>query len=222
VATEALVGPLSEAEKRFCPPRIFVAGDGGLLRCTRRVAVVGARDASHEGLRRAARLARELVQDSVIVVSGLARGIDTAAHEAAIETGGRTIAVLGTPFDNVSPKSNLALFRIIARDHLAVTEFAPGSTIRRGNFPRRNRVMALLSDATVIIEASDTSGALSQGWEAIRLGRALLVAKSLVDDPSRTWPREMLDYGALVLETIEDVLDAIPSGPPVPAEDLAF
>lgn len=222
ITVEELIGPLSEAEQRHCPKRLYVAGEVSLLRRTRRVAVVGARQASSDGLRRAARLARELARSEIVVVSGLALGIDTAAHEAAMSGGGRTIAVLGTPLDSVSPRSNAALLDSIAREHLAVSEFAPGTPVQRGNFPRRNRTMALLSDATVIIEASDSSGSISQGWESIRLGRPLFVARSVADDPKLTWPREMLDYGAFVLESLDDVLDVLPRGTPVPAEELAF
>ena len=222
MSVEELVGPLSEAERRHSPKTLFVSGDPGLLRGTRRVAVVGSRQASPDGLRRAARLARELVASDIVVVSGLAMGIDAAAHAAAIDAGGRTIAVLGTPLDNFSPRSNAELLATIAREHLAITEFAPGTTVQRGNFPRRNRTMALLSDATAIIEAGDSSGSISQGWEAIRLGRPLFIARSLVENPDLAWTREMLDYGAFVLASLQDVVSVLPQGPPVPAEELAF
>jgi DNA processing protein len=96
------------------------------------------------------------------------------------------------------------------REHLAVSQFPLGSPVRRGNFPRRNRVMALLSDATVIVEAGETSGSLSQGWEAIRLGRQLLILKSTVERRDLLWPRMMVDYGAEVLSDTERLLEQLP------------
>ena len=102
----------------------------------------------------------------MIVVSGLACGIDTAAHTAAIESGGKTIAVLGTPLDDTYPQENQALQSLIMAQHLAVSQFAPGAGTQPKNFPVRNRTMALLTDATVIVEAGEKSGTVHQGWEA--------------------------------------------------------
>lgn len=187
--------------------------DTGILGEGARVSIVGSRKASPEGLCRASKLAGLLAGRGIVIVSGLAEGIDTAAHTAAIHRGGRTIAVLGTPLDQVFPRQNAALQDQIMRDHLAVSQFAAGSPVQRKNFPLRNRTMALISDATVIIEAGNTSGSLSQGWEALRLGRPLFLAKSVTEDPSLTWPAEFLHYGAVLLsdETIEEFFDALPA-----------
>ncbi|MEQ1504401.1 MAG: DNA-processing protein DprA [Myxococcota bacterium] len=222
IPTETLLGPLTERERKYAPPLLYVVGDDTLLRTRVRVAVVGSRDASSDGLARARRLAGLLVKRGVAVVSGLALGIDRAAHEAALDAGGSTIAVMPTPLDAISPRSHQALFDRIARDHLAVSEFGPGATVNKGNFVRRNRTMALVSHATVIIEAGDGSGTISQGWEAIRLGRPLFLTKSLVDRTDLTWPADLLDYGALVLEDPDDLYDALPSGAPMSPADLAF
>lgn len=138
------------------------------------------------------------------------QGIDTIAHTQTIASGGRTIAVIGTPLDDVFPKANAALQRRIGEEHLLVSEFAPGSTVAKGNFPRRNRTMALIADASVIIEAGEGSGTLWQGWEALRLGRPLFLLKSLVET-SLAWPREMLDHGALVLAMTDDLLRILPT-----------
>jgi DNA processing protein len=161
---------LNEAEQQNAPLEMFASGELRLVREGTRVAIVGARKASAAGLKRARKLAFELAREGVVIVSGLAEGIDTAAHEGAIASGGRTVAVIGTPLERVYPAKNRNLQERIMRDHLVVSPFAPGSRIFRGNFPYRNRVMALISDATVIVEASETSGSLVQGWEAIRLG----------------------------------------------------
>jgi DNA processing protein len=212
---EDLLRPLSKAEQKHAPKELFVAGDEDLLRSGPAVSIVGSREATPAGLARADKLACLLVQSGVIVMSGLAAGIDTAAHRGAIRASGRTIAVLGTPLDQYFPAENRTLQHQIMRDHLAVTQFASGTKVGRHTFPMRNKTMALLSDATVIIEAKDGSGSLHQGWEAIRLGRPLFLAKSLFDDASLEFPAEFARYGAEVLtdETLPDLLELLPKGP---------
>ena len=221
---EDLLGPLNEVERKNAPEGLFVAGDRELLGRGPLVAVVGARRASPAGLVRAARFARILVEHDIVVVSGLAEGIDTAAHRAAIEAGGRTIAVLGTPLDRVFPAGNRELQELIGREHLLVSQFAPGTRSRRHAFPMRNRTMALLTDATVIVEAGAGSGTIYQGWEALRLGRGLFLMESLASDPGLTWPAEMLGYGAEVLSdrTIEFFLESLPEGGRGERADLAL
>lgn len=211
---EELLGPLNEVEKKNAPPALFVAGDVSLLRSGRRVSVVGSRKASDEGLARAAKLTRLLVERGVVVVSGLAEGVDTAAHLAALQCHGKTIAVLGTPLDTFFPASNRELQQRIMREHLAVSQFAAGSAGGRKCFPMRNRTMALLSDATVIVEAKEGSGTLHQGWEALRLGRPLFLLDSVVKDHTLAWPAEMLRYGAEVLSdaTVNFFFESLPQG----------
>jgi DNA processing protein len=210
---ETILGTLNEVEQKNAPRRLFLHGDGTLLSRGPRVSVVGSRKASAEGLKRAGFLARALVAHDMIVVSGLAEGIDTAAHAAAIEAGGRTIAVLGTPLDQTYPAANRKLQELIGRDHLLVTQFAAGSTVTPKNFPIRNRTMALLTDATVIVEAGESSGTVHQGWEALRLGRLLFLMESVANDSRLSWPREMIGYGAHVLsrDNLDDSLTEIPS-----------
>jgi DNA processing protein len=207
-----LLGPLNEVEQQHAPKTLYFAGDAGILEQGGRVSIVGARNASPEGIRRAARLAGLLADRGIVVVSWLAEGVDTAAHEAAITHGGRTIAVLGTPLDQVYPKKNAALQHRIMREHLVISQYPPGYPVQPKNFPLRNRTMALLSDATVIIEASDTSGSLHQGWEALRLGRHLFITKSVAEDPGLSWPGKMTHYGARILsdDTLEEFLGADP------------
>ena len=142
---------------------------------------------------------RFLVEKAIVVVSGLAAGADTIVHEAAIAAGGRTIAVLGTPLQTCYPAANRELQRRIGREHLLLSQFAPGSAIQRGNFVIRNRLMALVADASIIVEAGDSSGTLSQGWEALRLGRQLFILDPVVNDPKLEWPAKMIEYGAVPL-----------------------
>lgn len=155
-------------------------------------------------------MANALVDASIVVVSGLAEGIDTAAHRAAIRRGGRTIAVLGTPLDRTYPASNAELQAEIGREHLLVSQFPNGAQIQRASFVMRNRTMALISDASVIVEAGEGSGTLSQGWEALRLGRPLFIMKSVVENAELQWPGEMLDYGARVLSEPAELLALLP------------
>ena len=208
--TVELLGPLNAVEQKFAPPTLWTKGDTDLLMRHPRVAIVGTRDPSAEGVRRTRRLVKELLNVGAVVVSGLAQGIDTVAHTLTLELGGRTIAVLGTPLDDVFPRANASLQERIGESDLLISEFAPSSKVGRGNFPRRNRTMALVSDASVIIEAGATSGTISQGWEAIRLGRPLFLLKSLVES-GLPWPREMIDHGAFVLNDMADLLDVLPT-----------
>ena len=224
-APEEILGLLNESELKNAPARLYIAGRADLLRIEPRVSIVGSRRAGTEGLARARRLARALAEKGVPVVSGLAVGVDTAAHTAAVEAGGTTIAVLPTPLDaRPYPPENEQLLREIVEKHLAVSQFAPGSPIRKANFPMRNRTMALISDASVIVEAGETSGSLHQGWEALRLGRLLFIMRSLFDRADLRWPREMLKYGAKVLVEPEDLLSQLelPAGETAAAAQLAF
>lgn len=213
VGTDEILGTLNEFERKHAPKELFVAGDSALLTEGLRVAVVGSRKASDAGLKRAKQFAEALVRHGITVVSGLAEGIDTVAHETAIRTGGRTIAVLGTPLDKAYPAKNRNLLEAIKRDHLAVSQFREGYPYKKENFPRRNRTMALISDATVIVEAGEKSGTRHQGWEALRLGRLVFIMRNVAEDPKLTWPKEMIGYGAQVLshEDLPEILYDIPS-----------
>lgn len=210
---EELLGPLNDLEQQHAPAQLFAAGDPSMLKRHARVAIVGSRQASEPGCKRAGKLARLLCERGIVVVSGLAAGIDTAAHQAAIACGGQTIAVLGTPLDQVYPKANAQLQEQIMRDHLCLSQFPMGTRIERQNFPRRNLTMALIADATVIIEASDSSGSLKQAREALRLGRGLYLAKSAAEDASLSWPERLYNQGARILsdETLEELLAFLPS-----------
>ena len=196
VPIEDLIGSLNEVELRYDPKRLFIAGDDELLRSHPRVSVIGSRSASPEGLEAARMISREIVKRGGVVVSGLARGIDTAAHQAAIDAGGRTIAVLGNGLDVSYPRENTALQKLIGRKHLVVTQFPEGTPPSRGNFPKRNETMALLSDGSIIVEAGASSGTTHQGWAALRLCRPLFFPDHLLE-MDFSWPRNMESYGAI-------------------------
>lgn len=194
-----LLGDLNDVEEKNAPAELFIAGNPELVTHGRRISVVGSRDVSDEGARRTKVLVKALVDADIIVVSGLAAGVDAIAHHTAIEAGGRTVAVLGTPLDKFYPAANKELQQRIMSEHAAVSQFPPGYPSTPKNFPMRNRTMALLSDATIIVEAGEKSGTRHQGWEALRLGRAVFIMENIAEDSKLSWPREMIDYGADVL-----------------------
>ena len=213
LSTDQIWGALNDFERKHAPKELFVEGDSELLTQGVRVAVVGSRKASEAGLKRASLFVEAAVRHGITVVSGLAEGIDTVAHETAIKAGGKTIAVLGTPLSKAYPAKNRKLLDVIKRDHLAISQFPEGYPQRRENFPRRNRTMALISDATVIVEAGEKSGTRHQGWEALRLGRVVFIMSNVANNPELSWPMEMIGYGAQVLsrEDLPEILYDIPS-----------
>jgi len=208
---EQLLGPLNDVEQKYAPKELYVAGAMEIPLPTPRAAIVGSRKPSLNGTEAAREIARRLVKNGVIVVSGLAEGIDTVAHRTAIQDGGRTIAVLGTPLNRVYPRSNFELQEMIKRDHLVISQFPNGMPTVRQHFIFRNRTMALISNATIIVEAKDDSGSLHQGWEALRLGRPLFIWKAVLDDQSLAKPKKMLEYGAMRLTEPDEVFEFLPS-----------
>jgi DNA processing protein len=161
------------------PPALFVRGS---LRPAdeRSVAVVGSRKASDAGRERAAEITRDLASHDYVVVSGLAAGIDTAAHRAALEAGGRTVAVIGTGLRHHFPRENAELQEQLGRDSAVVSQFWPGQEARRWTFPQRNAVMSGFSRATVVVEAGNKSGARMQARLAIEHGRPVFLLRSLL------------------------------------------
>jgi len=216
------VNNLSEFEKKNAPKSIFYEGDISLLTNGIKVAVVGSRKPTPEGIQRARFITNELVRLNITVVSGLAEGIDTIAHETAIKGKGKTIAFLGTPLNIVYPKSNIILFEKIRKEHLAFSQFPEGYPVMKQNFPARNKTMALFSDATIIVEASENSGTRHQGWEALKMGRSVFIMKNVIDNPEVRWAKDMLIYGAQVLtrDNFSKVLEDIPNF--VSSGDFAF
>lgn len=169
------------------------------------VAVVGTRVPSDEGVARARKMATRLAQHGVTVLSGLARGIDTAAHEATLEAGGRTIAVLGSGIRKVYPRENDELAARVAAAGAVVSQFWPDSPPTSYTFPRRNIVMSGMGQGTVVIEASSTSGAKLQARYAIEHGKQVFLLSSLVT--SRDWARRYL--GRPRVYEVSDVDDII-------------
>jgi DNA processing protein len=198
LTVEQLLGrPLTGSETRYAGMKLYVVGKLPIPLPAPRVSVVGTRGPSEKGVELAREIVAGLVREGAIVVSGLARGIDTVAHKTAIERGGRTIAVLGTPLNVFYPPENKALQLRLMREHMVISQFPVGSSVSRKNFPMRNKLMALLSDATVIVEAGERSGVVYQAWECVRLGRPLFIHASLRE---LEWVRKAVDCGACLFE----------------------
>lgn len=189
------------------PPFLFVLGE---LRVSdaRSVAVVGTRQASPDGITRAESMARQLVAAGVTVTSGLARGIDTAAHTSALRHDGRTVAVIGTGITKCYPAENADLAVEVAGHGAVVSQFWPTSPPGKHTFPRRNVVMSGITQGTVVIEASGTSGAKMQARLAAEHGKQVFLIKSLVTE--QEWARKMLERRAAVeVDQVGDVLDRL-------------
>lgn len=192
------------------PYLLYVRGDITALSLSG-VSVVGSRKASQEGQMRAMRAAKLLGGANYSVNSGLALGIDTAAHIGALQFGYHTTAVIGTPVLQFYPKENKQLQETIARKGTLVSQFSPLSTVQPLNFPLRNEVMSGLSLATVIVEAGETSGALTQAKFALSQGRRLYIMKNQLEKAELKWPRKFIELGAKSLEAIDDLVEDLSS-----------
>lgn len=194
---------------------LYFLGNWELAESPRRIAIVGTRKVSESGAARTRRLVRELIQNDYTIVSGLAQGVDTLAHETAIAEGGCTIAVIGTPISETYPKENAALQRRIATEFLLVSQVpvlrykSQGPQWNRLFFPERNKTMSALSQATVIVEASETSGTLTQARAALAQGRKLFILESNFHNPSITWPAKYEKMGAIRVRETADILKVL-------------
>jgi DNA processing protein len=201
------------------PPALWCLGDLRLLDADRpRVAIVGTRAATPYGLRVADALARAAAGAGIVVVSGMARGIDTAAHVGALESGGPTIAVLGSGVDVPYPRTHRALHARIASDGLVLSEAPPGAAPTAGAFPRRNRLVAALSRATLVVEAGVRSGALITAGLALDLGREVAAVPGPVDVEQAAGSNALLRDGAAVVSEPRDLLALAGVDAPTPRE----
>ncbi|MDH3284502.1 MAG: DNA-processing protein DprA [Acidobacteriota bacterium] len=192
------------------PPLVVaVRGDVACLARTS-IAVVGSRRPTAYGLIQAERLAGPLAAAGLPIVSGLARGIDAAAHRAALDHGGPTVAVLGTGLDRVYPAEHDGLLDRIAGSGAVLSEFPPGTPPKRNHFPRRNRLIAGLALAVVVVEAAERSGSLVTARWAAEEGRSVLAVPGRAGEPTSAGTLGLLRDGAALACTPEDVLDEIP------------
>lgn len=191
--------------------RLYYKGDIDLLGAIKKISIVGARSATDNGRARARHLSKQLIKNGFVIVSGLAAGIDTEAMWSAIKNGGYLIGVIGTPINEYYPASNKQLQDTIAQHYLLLSHVPfykyskqPFAT-KKFYFPERNAVMAAISDATVIVEASETSGSLTQARACLEMGRKLFILNSCFEKGLR-WAYNYEKRGAIRVNTIEDIL----------------
>jgi DNA processing protein len=177
---------------------------------SRSIAVVGTRKPTRDGIARTKKLVKALVKDDFTIVSGLAAGVDTVAHETAIAEGGRTIAVIGTPLSGVYPRENALLQRKIANEFLVISQ-VPVKRYERQDyrmnrlfFPERNITMSALTEATIIVEAGETSGTLIQARAALQQGRELFILDNCFRK-GLSWPQKFADKGAVRAVDYDDI-----------------
>ena len=190
------------------PPILFVRGDPGVLSHPQ-IALVGSRKASATGCEISAQLARELTQSGLLVTSGLAYGIDAAAHRGALSADGRTIAVLGSGVDRIYPRPHEQLAAEITRAGALVSEFPLGSPPRAHHFPRRNRIISGLTGGTVVVEAVASSGSIITAMQALDQGREVFAVPGSIRDPRSRGCHALIKQGAKLVESAADILDEI-------------
>lgn len=194
--------PTKLRDARHAPKVLYYQGNWDLIYLPS-VAVVGTRKPTLLGIERTRKLVKCLIEDKFVIVSGLAKGIDTAAHKMAITEAGTTMAVIGTPLNQFYPPENANLQETIAKDFLLISQvpFAryANQTYRENRFffPARNIVMSALSQATIIVEAGETSGTLVQAHAALQQGRKLIILENNFQNPALTWPKKFELKGAL-------------------------
>lgn len=200
--------PCQLAEAGAAPPLLFARGHRALLG-TPMLAIVGSRQATPQGEDNARTFAKRLAAQGYTIVSGLAGGIDAAAHEGALQAGGQTIAVIGTGIDRVYPASNRQLAHQIAEQGLILSEFALGMGPLAQHFPRRNRIIAGLSRGCLVVEATLQSGSLITARQALEAGREVMAIPGSILNPQARGCHRLIKEGARLVETVDDVLDEI-------------
>ncbi|MFN0099830.1 MAG: DNA-processing protein DprA [Gemmatimonadaceae bacterium] len=197
------------------PAGLWCMGDPSAMEAApgRHVAIVGTREASPYGIRIAERLATVAVRAGLVVVSGLARGIDAAAHRAALQAGGRTIGVQGTGVDVPYPASHRTLHAALVARGTVLSEMEPGTGATPGCFPRRNRLIAALCQVTVVVEAPFKSGAINTATQALELGRTVAAVPGRVDETTAQGSNQLIRDGAQVIAEVADLLALFSIGP---------
>lgn len=190
------------------PYLVFAAGNLELL-ASPGLGVVGTRTPTEYGLKTTASLAREVARAGLSIVSGMARGIDSAAHAAALEAGGATVGVLGHGIDRVYPPENAHLFRSVRERGLLISELAPGEEPNAGNFPRRNRLIAALSLGVLVVEMGEKSGAQHTVTYALEQGKEVFAVPGPISSPRSSGTNQLLKDGARLVTSATDILEEL-------------
>lgn len=188
----------------FDPPALLYLR--GTLPDNETFAIVGSRKATPEGLDFARELAEKLAEHNICIVSGMARGVDGAAHQGALDGGGRTIAVLGCGVDRIYPPENARLFQKILQQDAIISEYPPGTAPLAGHFPGRNRIISGLSRGVLIVEAARGSGSLITADFALEQGRELFATPGAINHPNSQGPHQLLKEGAQIVTGVTDIL----------------
>ncbi len=194
------------------PPIIYAKGNIDLLNYPIGISIVGARNASVNGRKIASRIAYDLTRNDVLVVSGMARGIDSSAHKGALyakDQKGPTIAVLGTGVDVVYPPENKELYQMICQQGLVISELSLGSIAQVGNFPRRNRIISALTTATLVVESSLHSGSLITARLALEQGKDVFAVPGSPLENRSQGPNQLIRDGAILTESADDILNVL-------------
>ena len=202
--------PLRLHDLYDAPSALYISGNTKLLRLPM-VAIVGSRNASATGLKNAALFAHKLSKAGLLIISGLARGIDGAAHRAVLDLCQPhfTAAVCGTGLDIVYPREHLGLAKAIRQQGLLISEFAPGVGPKAFHFPKRNRIIAALALGVVVVEATERSGSLITARIAADLGREVFALPGPIHDPLFVGCNQLIQQGAKLVQTPKDVLDEL-------------
>ena len=191
----------------FCPPILFYKGDKAII-AKRKIAIIGARNSSINGQKIAKNLASNLVNEFTIV-SGLAKGIDSSAHKGSLEGSKSAIAVVPFGFDNIYPKENQGLFQEIAEQGLVLSEIPYGKTIDQGMFQARNRIISLISEGLIVIEAGYKSGTMATATMALDFGCEIMVVPGTPTDPRNLGSNSLIKNGAHLIQNHFDVLEIL-------------
>jgi DNA processing protein len=189
------------------PKQLFISGDLEELLARPRVAIVGSRKISAYGRSVTAELAGKLAEQGIVIVSGLALGVDACAHRAALDAGGLTMAVLPGPVEKIYPSSHTSLAQqIVAKGGALVSEYPAGSDVFKFNFIARNRIIAGLADTMLITEAAEKSGSLHTARFALEQGKDVLAVPGNIDSPTSVGTNNLLKSGAAPITNVEDIL----------------
>ena len=204
--------PQTLLQLRDAPPLLYILGNPELLNAAPAVSVVGSRNASVNGRKIASHIAYDLTENNILVISGMARGIDSAAHKGAMyarEQKGTTLAVLGTGVDIPYPVENRGLYNQIIKQGAVVSEFPLGTEAQSSNFPRRNRIVSALSDAVLVVEAGIHSGSLITARLALEQGRDVFAVPGSPVEARSAGPNKLIRDGAFLAENAENILSVL-------------
>lgn len=194
----------------YQPPWVlFAKGDISLLNSLKSLAVAGSRDASEYGIAAIDYLFPELIKSQTVIVSGLAKGIDSHAHKAAIRLGGKTIGVIAGGFNNIYPKENIKLAQYMMQNHLIVSEYPPHARPEKWHFPMRNRIIGGLAKGTLVIEARERSGSLITAEFALNEGREVFAVPGSILSPHSEGVHELIQQGAKLIKNSGEILEEL-------------